>query len=210
MRVITHKTQDSALESSEKAACLSHFKILSKQWICNLANLFTRIISECTLCMKYYFISEKSPVQVIGGICDLGDDLYSAGLHIPTSPTYNCRIDTEQSQPLFHSPHSCLEHDSWICWALLTPEGWTGCVFLVSKPEWALMKHAKTYGTLYEMKLKTFTLTFFLPFLTFSNKGLLLLPFLEHGARDMCKSLNSLAFSYVWSLDLRGSCLFVY
>lgn len=31
MHVITHKTQDSALESSEKAACLSHFKILSKQ-----------------------------------------------------------------------------------------------------------------------------------------------------------------------------------
>lgn len=63
---------------------------------------------------------------------------------------------------------------------------------------------------MYEMKLRTFTLPFSLAIVTFSNKGLVLGPFLEHGAQYMCKSLNSLAFSYVWSLDLRGGCLFVH
>lgn len=68
----------------------------------------------------------------------------------------------------------------------------------------------QNHGIFYEIKLRRFTLPFFLPFVTFSNKGLLLGPFLEHGGQDMRKSLNSLAFSYIWSLDLCGSCLFVY
>lgn len=37
--------------------------------------------------MKYYFISEKRPVQVIGGISETGGDLYLAGLQIPNHPT---------------------------------------------------------------------------------------------------------------------------
>lgn len=37
--------------------------------------------------MKQYFISEKSPVQVIGGIYEMGDNLYLAGFQIPNCPT---------------------------------------------------------------------------------------------------------------------------
>lgn len=37
--------------------------------------------------MKYYFISEKRTVQVISGVCEMGDDMYLAGLQIPNRPT---------------------------------------------------------------------------------------------------------------------------
>lgn len=160
--------------------------------------------------MKCCFISEKSSVEVIGGICELGGDLYLAGVQIPNHPTQKCRTDSEQSHPLFHSPHSRLEHSSWICWALLTPEGWTGCVLLVGKPGSINEACKNIWYFLWDEIKDLYISLFFLPFITLSNKGLLLGPFLEHGAPDVCKYLNSLSFSYVWTLDLHGSCLFVY
>lgn len=54
------------------------------------------------------------------------------------------------------------------------------------------MKHAKTYVILYQMKWKTFTLLFFLSFVTFSKTRLLPGAFLENGSQDMCKSFTPL------------------
>jgi len=62
--------------------------------------------------MKFYFISEKITVQVISGICGMGDDMYLAGLQIPNRPAQNCGINIQQNQPLFDSAHSCLELSS--------------------------------------------------------------------------------------------------